>query len=371
MGEGFIRGAETLPMLLPDEYATAGFHSNPYISRAYGYDEGFDTFYDDLRLGQNKFLALVQRALNKFVLRRGEYHARAEEINTRSLSWLDSMPDDQPFFLWNHYMDVHGPYNPPRGFTKWSDSVSNAEAQRMYDRLSGDDAPSEVDVKLSKDLYDGEIAYADAKIWEFIDALETRDLLDESILIITSDHGDLFGEYGKYTHPRYVYPELTRVPLLIYSSALSPSSVDVPVSTLDIVPTVLEAAGITKTGHPGESLLNTEQLDNGRLVYSSATGEGPNVDVRRFAAQAKKHGVRFTRNQTTGKISDETSYELPSGTVIDENKVLLGDSPFAALRAALVQHSDTRIERTPQDGNDDVTATSAEIEDRLEALGYK
>lgn len=371
VSEGYTRGAKTLPMLLPDEYATAGFHSNPYVSRAYGYDEGFDTFDDDLRLGQNKVFALVQRALDKFVLRRGEYHARAENINGQALSWLDSVSDDRPFFLWNHYMDVHGPYSPPEGFAKWSDSVTNTEAQRLYNRLSGEHTQSEADVELAKALYDGEIAYADAKIWEFINSLETRGLLDDTLILLTSDHGDLFGEHGNYVHPRYVYPELTHVPLLLYSPNLASSSVGAPVSTLDIVPTALEVSGVENSELPGESLLNTNQLDENRLVYSSATGEKANINARRFAVQTKKRGARLTRDQKTGEISSEEYYELPSGTVIHEGATWPDDSPYADVRLALVEHSDEHLNGVSKEEGDNRVATSGDVEKRLNALGYK
>ncbi|WP_082146812.1 helix-turn-helix domain-containing protein [Halostagnicola sp. A56] len=115
------------------EYRTAAFHSNPYVSRAYGFDSGFDTFEDDLLLGQNRLLALAQTALNKFFFKKGDFYARAEEINERSLSWLDSRDDDR-FFLWNHYMDPHGPYNPPSKYNYADQELSNDEAQTLYQK---------------------------------------------------------------------------------------------------------------------------------------------------------------------------------------------------------------------------------------------
>ena len=67
-------------------YATAGFHSNPYVSRAYGWGDGFEEFDHDLLLGSNRLLALAQRAIDKFVLNKGEYHVRAEELNKSCLA---------------------------------------------------------------------------------------------------------------------------------------------------------------------------------------------------------------------------------------------------------------------------------------------
>jgi len=76
---------------------------------------------------------LAQRAFDKL---RNRHYARADEINERSLSWLDGLDGDEPFFLWNHYMDTHGPYEPPGEYaTLYADrEVSGREAQKLYQR---------------------------------------------------------------------------------------------------------------------------------------------------------------------------------------------------------------------------------------------
>jgi len=365
--DGFTRGAETIPMLLPDEYATAAFHSNPYVSRAYGYDEGFDTFYDDLHLGQNKLLALVQRALDKFVLNRGEYHARAEEINRRSLSWLSSLSDSEPFFLWNHYMDVHGPYNPPEGYAEWSEQVSNAEAHRLYDTLSGDESPSDEDKELAENLYDGEIRYVDSQLKRFVDELANLGFLDESLILITSDHGDLFGKYGKFAHPRYVYPELTRVPLLVSGTNIASPTISAPGSTLDVVPTALYGANSLETELQGHPLQEADQLYEDRLVFSSATGEESDNGIHRFAVQTSDRGVRLGRYKEADDITEEAYYLLPSGEEVEKD----GDFEFQSLRSKLIEHTERYLRRgSPMAGEEDAPV-NGEFEERLEALGYR
>ena len=114
-------------------FVTGGFHSNPFVSRAYGFDRGFDTFDDDLRFGRNRIVALAQRA---FDIARNRNYARADEINERSLRWLDSVADSgSRFFLWNHYMDVHGPYEPPSGYREFIAGYPGDRAvQRLYKR---------------------------------------------------------------------------------------------------------------------------------------------------------------------------------------------------------------------------------------------
>ena len=85
-------------------------------------------------MGQHCVVALIQRALDKFLLNTEEYHARAETINERSLDWIDTV-DDGPVFLWNHYMDPHGPYNPPNGYSYTSDEILNSQAHDLYQTI--------------------------------------------------------------------------------------------------------------------------------------------------------------------------------------------------------------------------------------------
>lgn len=370
VSEGFVRGNKTIPMLLPSEYETAGFHSNPYLSRAYNYDEGFDHFYDDLRLGRNKLTALAQRAVDKFILNRGEYHARAAKINKKSVSWLESVDNNKPFFLWNHYMDVHGPYNPPEGYTEWSDSFSNTTAQQMYDELTSGSTPSDETIRICEDLYDGEIKYIDKQIYEFISTLDEKGILNDSLVIISSDHGDLFGEHGHYAHPRYVFPELTHVPLIIKHPAISAEYVKRPTSTLDILPTILEYVGLSASGYPGKPLQNENSRSAQRRVYASATSEASDKDVRRFSIFGTDLGFRCTRDQNTGEISEEDSFPLFESETTDKQVINGSKSKtINQLREELIVHSSNHLGSNYD--NSDEPQISKNVEDRLNALGYK
>lgn len=352
------------------DFHTAGFHSNPYASRAYGFEKGFDTFDDDLRLGQNKILALAQRALDKFVFKKGEYHARASEINEKSLDWIDSLESNKSFFLWNHYMDVHGPYNPPDGYNSFTDtSVTNSEAQALYQRCAKQpDELTEHEQQLLIDLYDGEIQYLDIQLRSLVEELKQRELFEETLVIITADHGDAFGEHGYYAHPRYLHDELIRVPLLISPPKSSSETISEMVSTIDIIPTILDWVGVSDPSLPGISLLNSEVHDERKpYVFAGAQGENENNGVRRFVARSTEGKYFLERDINTGEITNETGFNLKSDPQeqypLDEPSIELGE-----LRDVLLDHSSTR--------NADVaeaieSETTDEIEDRLEALGYK
>ncbi|RLM83753.1 DUF229 domain-containing protein [Halobellus sp. Atlit-38R] len=356
-------------------FRTAGFHSNPYVSRAYGYDSGFDTFDDDLVLGRNKLVALAQRALNKFVLNRGEYHARAAEINDRSLSWLDGLSDEGPFFLWNHYMDPHGPYNPPAGLTYADRELSNDEAQTLYQKTI--DRPDEITDEERQsliDAYDGEIRYLDDQLRAFFDALDDRGLLEESLIIVTADHGDAFGEHGYYTHPRYIHESLLHVPLIVSLPGERRSdTVTTPVSTLDIVPTMLEYAGESGRELPRGPLVDRdgELVQNEEVVFASATGEDEHEGIRRFAARGERWKAVLEREIDSGEIVSEAVYDL-AGDPTETEVLSVEDAESGTLVQQLKDFSASRldsVDTTTREGNTEEQST--EVDERLEALGYK
>ena len=356
-------------------YTTAGVHSNPYVSRAYGFDSGFDTFDDDLRLGQHRVVALIQRALDKFLLNKGEYHARAEIINQRSLDWLDTV-DDGPVFLWNHYMDPHGPYNPPDGYWYADGAISNSEAHDLYQTvINHPDAVSEDQKELLLDCYDGEIRYLDEQLRKFFDELEERGLLRDSLVIITADHGEAFGEHGFFTHPRQLHEHLIHVPLLISSPAGEEmSDQDGPVSSLDLVPSILDSADLASTGLPGKSLLRSSDRSESseeNIVFASATGENEHEGTRRFAARGPDVKVQVERDIESGDILDETAYEIDldpdERNPQDPTEIGAGE-----VAERLRGFSESRLRSEDRGSTEDVArANSDEIDERLEALGYK
>ncbi|TQQ83367.1 arylsulfatase [Halonotius terrestris] len=343
---------DTLATRLSDKgFTTAAFHSNPFLSRAYGFDRGFDTFDDDFYLGRHRIIALLQRAMDKL---RNRHYARAEEINNRALAWIDSLEAKTPFFLWNHYMDTHGPYEPPAEYRSlYRDNVpSNRNAQRLYQRAIDDpDSITSDDRQQLIDLYDSEIQYTDAQIGAFLDALRERNLLDDSLIILTADHGDAFGEHGYYEHPRYLHTELIHVPLFVYHSGVSSSTIQVPVSTVDIAATVMSAVGDEPFCPLGQDLLTiaaTPSNFEDRIVYSSARQEGDDSHLRRLSARSTAETWFSTYNHAQAEVLDN-----------DHNSTNL-------LKEYIDQYIPSNNIVSTEDPN-----ISDSIEDRLAALGYK
>jgi arylsulfatase len=354
-------------------FQTAGFHSNPYISRAYGFDSGFDVFDDDLRLGRSRFVALAQRFLDKFVLNRGEYHARAEKINERAIEWLDRRDLDRPFFLWNHYMDVHGPYNPPKGYTFADERLSNSDAHDLYQKcINESESLSDTERRLLVDNYDGEIRYLDEQLSDLFDELGARGLLDSSLVVVTADHGEGLGDHGYFTHPRRLHESLIHVPLLVWIPGGSPRRIPSPVSTLDIVPTMFDWADLDADDLPGTSLLDDGRVSvDGRsdAVYASVQGEDEHANVRRFVARDERWKVHLSRDVRSGQVVDEVAYDLEDDP--DESQPISRyPDAVRSLRRELERWSEERLEREFTETESE-TADSTEVDQRLEALGYR
>jgi arylsulfatase A-like enzyme len=365
-----LEPAETLAgRLRAAGYRTGGFHSNPYLSRAYDFDAGFDTFDDDLQFGQHKLLALAQRALDRFVLNRGDYYARAPTINDRALDWLDDI--EGPAFLWNHYMDAHGPYHAPeRRYAERKQSASNAES--LYRRSwKQPESITDEERQLLVDSYDDEIRYLDDHLGRFLDALRERGRFEDALVVVTADHGDAFGEHGYYTHPRHLHEGLLRVPLFVSPPIGMEGTIEAPVSTLDVVPTLLKHARTTHEDLPGTPLATPDGHVSGRegVVFASAAGENENDGLRRFAARDERWKALLEREVSDGDVLEREAFDLD--TDADEQVPLSPDvsDEAHALVHRLEQYSRERLNGTT--GEQESVETTAEIDDRLEALGYK
>jgi len=359
-------------------YRTGAFHSNPYVSRAYGFDSGFDIFDDDLLLGKHRIVALLQRALDKFVFNRGNYHVRAEELNQRSLNWLASLDRDDSFFLWNHYMDPHGPYNPPQEYSYSDKIVSDSNAQKLYQKCVN--SPSDItpaERELLMDCYDGEIRYLDEQLEVLFNKLIDRNLLEDTLIIITADHGDAFGEHGYYAHPRQLHDSLIRVPLIILPpDGEATKTASTTVSTLDVVPTIHLYADVHTESEslPGLPLVGDDQVkgqSQDRIIYAMVTGQGEQSHIRRFAARSLNKKVVMERDTSTGEVKSVKTFtyrkNIKQNLSEDDSTV-----ETSKLEQELKSFSDMRLNAVDDTEVQEVTEEeSNEINDRLEALGYK
>jgi arylsulfatase A-like enzyme len=272
-------------------YSTAAFHSNTYLSRFYGYQRGFDVFYDDLtaKTEISTYSSLVRKArkaAQKIMLyisatifphKKSSWplpYVNAKALNQKAVSWLANNRPER-FFLWIHYMDVHSPFMAPKDFIEEiNEDISRREVLRLNKRLPRPRELSKKDLTRLIDLYDACIKHTDSAVSSLLDEIERLGLLKETMVIITADHGEEFLEHGDLGHNCTMYDELIHVPLIFFSPDWAAGkTIDSQVEHLDIAPTVLDALGIKKPANfLGDSLLplmNGEELEKGIITESS------------------------------------------------------------------------------------------------------
>ncbi len=194
----------TMPELFKENgYMTAGFISAFVLDSRFGLDQGFDFYDDDMVDGRRRF--------SKF----GVKDRRAKNTVNRVFHWLDdnTQGNSKPFFIWTHLYDPHFAYEPPEPF------------RSRYAHP-----------------YDGEIAYTDQEIGRLLDDLKRRGRFDNTLIIITGDHGESLGEHGESTHSIFIYEATQWIPLIVKLPKAEHGGRRFGglVRHIDILPTVIE-----------------------------------------------------------------------------------------------------------------------------------
>jgi arylsulfatase A-like enzyme len=253
-----MHGANLHGDILPDEvttiseilkkegYLTYGYVANPNLKRLFNFDQGFD-FYDDYLMRDKLYYATFRNLkkkipfLEKIIKKDFNYWERdnIRLANKRIIPWLKHYKEKN-FFAFIHYMDPHSDYRPPPPFNK------------MF--------PYDKDDENSKNisLYKGEICFVDHYLGRLFNILKLLKIYEKSLIIITSDHGDAFGEHKDYEHGNTIYQEQIKVPLIIKFpySKFAGKVINSQVRSIDILPTILDFLNIKPTNNlEGRSLL--------------------------------------------------------------------------------------------------------------------
>ena len=193
----------TLAERLREEgYETAAVVANTlFVVPQFGLDQGFEHFDDRRGCWVADYLALPQLA--GYRMRAGHTPYRdAGDITRAALGWLESERRDDPFFLMLNYMDAHTPYRPPAPFDR-----------AFEERMPADELHPRHD--FSSLLYDRELAYLDSQLALLLEGLRALGLFENTVIVITSDHGEALGDRGNFGHSATLFEELVRVPLYV------------------------------------------------------------------------------------------------------------------------------------------------------------
>jgi arylsulfatase A-like enzyme len=257
-GQGYPTIAEALKSL---GYRTAAFSANTgTFSRERGFGRGFIHFEDDFQtwgstLGQTFYGGKIANRLCQFHVTRDLLgRLSAADITAHALHWIDS--DRRPFFVFLNYYDLHDPYLPPDPYLHKYTKVKHPGGRftlhwEWFENLT----PEERAAAMA--AYDGAINYVDIEIANLMQELKHRGLAENTLVIITSDHGEAFYEHGLMNHGNSLYRELIHVPLILWEPGMIPAGkrISDPVSLNSLPATVLDLFGDnSQQQFPGASL---------------------------------------------------------------------------------------------------------------------
>ncbi len=310
-------------------YSTAGFIGAFVLDRKFGIAQGFDRYFDnfDLTRFENVSPGYIQRT--------------ADEVEREVVRWFDGRKQDgPPFFVWVHFYDPHDPYTPPEPY----------RSRHLA-------AP-----------YDGEIEFTDANVGAILDYLRRHRLYDQTVIAVVGDHGESLGEHGESKHGFFAYNATLHVPLIIRLPGGTQSGrvVETSASTIDLFPTLLQAAEI---GGPGAGNVQ------GRGLLSAMLGKA--VPARNeLYAECYYPRLQFGWSEIRAIIAGRHKYVMvprpelyDNGTDFKETRNLIGENSVLAnqLRDGLK----ALIRRYTAAASLSGTATlDSETREKLRSLGY-
>jgi arylsulfatase A-like enzyme len=364
-------------LLQAQGYVTGGYVANSaYLIPYFGFNRGFQAFEsrNAVRvLSAEKSYCLrqgVRKALSHFV-DTAEFDLRflrANEINKLAYRFLEGVkPTSRPFFLFLNYMDAHGPYIPPAPYNTMfpgheiaSDVAADAEAV-----TAGHDLTRAREHMISQ--YDGGIAYIDSQIGELVSRLKSTGLYDNTLIVITADHGEGFGEHGYWGHGATVYETVVNVPLLIKFPGTDRSQVGKVVESAghaDILPTVLDVTGTPLPAIVQGRSLKPHAGDSSRILLSESFPSPPSAGNGRrdYTERAFYWGpLKFTATTQGARAL----YDLSSDPA--ESHDVCGE--LGSQCASMQQQLDAWINAIPARSTGKNKLDSRSVE-HLKSLGY-
>jgi arylsulfatase A-like enzyme len=379
----------TLPELLRERgYRTAAFVSAYVLDGELGFSRGFDVYDDELGrfegLGDLVFfrsLAMLRRHLQPDMV----VERRGDRTTDKALAWLEGRPE--PWFLWVHLFDPHGPYEPPAPFDSayaqgLQPSVGDATpvleqydvAPYLRDSLAGVTSVPWVVAQ-----YDGEISYADSQLGRVLDRLEASGSLERTLVLVNGDHGESFGEHDVwFDHGDDLYDAATWVPLAVKlpGGAHAGGRVADPVELVDLAPTILDVLGVAAPASmQGRTLRDTWQGTGHRIQArglardrqaNQAARQAGVVDPSYLMASLRAPQSLFVRRESPDHPDEYYDMSEDPRQEMSELDARLGDPDGAQLMGMLRSQSDQLMQGLDRAAPE----LDATTEEALRQLGY-
>ena len=241
--------------------ATGAFIANGYVSGKFGFEKGWDAYTNYIR--ENK-------------------RTEAEHVFTDAYAWIEQKAlGGERFYAYVHTIDPHVPYDPPESFLRlyekepYRGSIApRSTAQLLEGIKKGTFKPSAADKRHIRALYDGEISYHDKWFGDFMDKLDKAGLLEDTVVIVVSDHGEEFWEHGNVGHGHQIHQELIHVPFIMSWKGSLPEGARVADNQdhCSLVPTLFDAMGLKSPAYL-----------QGTSVLGIARGEGTPAPAAGFS----------------------------------------------------------------------------------------
>ncbi|MFQ5802582.1 MAG: sulfatase [Candidatus Methylomirabilales bacterium] len=356
---GIMSGERTTvaEILNMNGYYTCAFNPNPNTSSLFNYQKGFDYFRDYLGPsgGRRKRAGASLVGLIKSVYTKP--YVGAQAVTDDVLGWLREEREVNPFFLWVHYMDVHGPYFSGKD-GKLKDIVA---AMWLWQKaISWPERIGHREKEKLVSAYSEEVKYTDYHVGRVLEAIDATN----TVVIVASDHGELLGEHGYYGHQLVLYDEILHVPLVIrFPSCMNvtPGFVELNVGLIDLVPTVVDLLEIKQeTSFGGSSLMPIIRNEHGVWIEKDIISE-----ISRKYMCVRRRNWKLTVDYDAGKKWLVDVENDPS-----EEKDLSEMNPeiVESLESRLLEHR----QKNQRIGGprENWTEVHKEITSQLRALGY-
>lgn len=363
-GEFSLETTRTLAEILKNSgYNTAAIVSHVYVKHEFMPSQGFD-YYDD-----NFYII---RDIDEMSIR------NASETSGLTISWLKKNSKN-PFFLWLHYREPHMPYDPPEYIFEEFYKKENGELtfydakeicvgcvttyKMMHDRIKTDNVQKYVlfgrernlsnrELNQLRALYDGNIRYLDTNLERLFEYLNSSGLIENTLILLTADHGESLGEHNIFDHNELYYGIL-HVPLILKHPKLKKNIVDKPVSSVDIFPTILSILDIwfDKTTIRGKNLF----LKENEFQFAQYSSDHYTI-IKEDWKLLHKDGTDFLFNI---RFDPNESFDLK-----EENKLVLDNLKTWALR--IIAEQIKLVDSEPVSNR----TVDKELKEELESLGY-
>ncbi|MBW2290850.1 MAG: sulfatase-like hydrolase/transferase [Deltaproteobacteria bacterium] len=346
-------------LMLSEILGREGYHTgilttNPNIGSFFGFDQGFDDFVE----------LYARREVGRVAV--DELETSAADVVRSAAEWIRAAPE--PYLLVVLAIDPHSPYTPPSSFDRYAGDYSGPldGTKQWINRKQ----LSSAEKSRVRSLYLGEVSYSDSAFGTLLRQIDEMDARDKTIVALTSDHGEEFWEHGARGHGKTLFEETLRIPLILrYPPAVEAGRRVVrTVESIDIVPTLLELAGVSVPDVlDGRSLLSPQASDRAGLTYSSLQLQ----DHRLEAVRDDDWKWIWRPDTQRGALYDLSRSESEAEDVSDAHPEVV-----ARMRALLADHRErVRVQYkrlhpemdTPSIGDAEIPAEDRAL---LKHLGY-